>query len=164
MPTGDVLRVAKDTVALIGNASCYISQLRRTEFIGSVNAQHPAVAKLLHDITREGNCGKGPELFSPDVHKMVTDRVDTIEAFNKAVSKVESALNSAPTNRGENHFLYKRPTMYRGRSGCNYTPYRPMSNCRRQSRPYFRSGRGKFVTKGQSSGPRPPCTHRQAMC
>ena len=88
--------MAKDTLALIGNTSCYISQLRRTQYINSVNTQHPAVARFLHDTTKEGNCGKGPDLFDPDVHKMVTDSADTIGAFNKAVNKVEAALTSVP--------------------------------------------------------------------
>ena len=126
IPTEEVLRVAKDTLALLGNANRYISQVRRAQFISSVNAQCPAVAKFLRNITREGTCGKGSELFGPDVHKLVTDRADTIEAFNKVVSKVESASKTAPTGRAR--FLYKRPTAHGSRSGCDYIPYRAVSN------------------------------------
>ena len=104
IPTEDVLRVAKDTLALIGNASW-------SQFISSMTAQRPAVAKFL---TKDTNCGSGSELFGPDVHKKVTDRADT---FNKAVSKVEGVSKQTSTSRVENHFLSKRPAAYRSRSG-----------------------------------------------
>lgn len=35
IPTTDVVRVSKDTLALLGNAVSYISQIRRTQFINS---------------------------------------------------------------------------------------------------------------------------------
>ena len=96
--------MAKDTLALIGNASW-------SQFISSMTAQRPAVAKFL---TKDTNCGSGSELFGPDVHKKVTDRADT---FNKAVSKVEGVSKQTSTSRVENHFLSKRPAAYRSRSG-----------------------------------------------
>lgn len=35
IPTTDVVRVSNDTLALLGNAVSYISQIRRTQFINS---------------------------------------------------------------------------------------------------------------------------------
>ena len=111
IPTEDVLRVAKDTLALLGNASNYISQVRRNQFIGSMTNQHPAVARFLRDIKKGGNCGKDAELLGTDIQKKVTDRADTIDAFNKAVSKVEKQAKL------EGRFLAKRPAAHGGRSG-----------------------------------------------
>ena len=144
IPTEDVIRVAKDTLALLGNASCYISRIRRNQFISSMTNQRPAVAKFLRDVTKEGNCGKGSELFGADIHKKMTDRADTIEAFNKAVSKVEGASKQASGSRLESRFLSKRPAAYGDRSGREYTPYRSnASNRGRYTRPHFRGGQGK---------------------
>lgn len=117
IPTEDVTKVAKDMLALLGNASSYISQVRRTQFIGlSMTNQRPAVARFLRDVSKEGNCGKDSELFGSDIHKKVTDRADTIDAFNKAVSKVERH------SKAGDRFLSKRPTAYGSRPGREYTP------------------------------------------
>ena len=80
IPTTDVAWVSKDTLALLGNAVSYISQVRRTWFIDSINLQQPTVAKFLHEVTKEGTCSRGTELFKPEVHKRITDRADTIDA------------------------------------------------------------------------------------
>lgn len=90
VPSGDVVRVMKDTLALLGNASCYISQVRRSQFINSINPQRPSVARFLREVTKELPNSDGSELFGPEVQKMVTSRADTIDALNKAASKVES--------------------------------------------------------------------------
>ena len=63
IPAEDVLRVVRDTLALLGNATYYISQVRRSQFINNINAQHLAVAKFLRDVTKEGNCGCWPHLL-----------------------------------------------------------------------------------------------------
>ena len=36
IPTDDVVWVMRHSLALLGNASCYISQVRRTQFINSI--------------------------------------------------------------------------------------------------------------------------------
>ena len=149
-PTEDVLRVTKDTLALLGNASNYISQVRRNQFIGSMTNQRPAVARFLRDITKEGNCGKDAELFGTDIQKKVTDRADTIDAFNKAVSKVEKQA------KPEGRFLAKRPAAHGGRSGREYAPYRSTTTNRgRYSRPYFRGGQRRYYPRNQYSAPGP---------
>ena len=61
----------------------------------------------------------GSELFGSDIHKNVTDRADTINAFNKAVSKVESTTKQLAAIR-EKSFLYRRLAAYGSRSGGKY--------------------------------------------
>ena len=139
IPTEDVTKVAKDTLALLGNASSYISQVRRSRFIENMASQRPAVAKFLKDVTKEGNCGKDSELFGSDIHKKVTDRADTIEAFNKAVSKVERQA------RSEDRFLSKRPAAYGSGSGRDYVPYK--------------STRGKYPKQFRGQRKFPPKNH-----
>ena len=149
----DVIKVAKDSLALLGNANCYISEVRRSQFINSIVGQRPTVAKFLRDVAKEGKCGSSSELFGPEIHKRITDRADTIEAFNKAVSKVEPARKQTSSTKGEGRFLFRRPAAYGSRSGREYVPYRPLSNRGRQSRPPFRGGQGKYFPKHQFGGP-----------
>ena len=149
IPTEEVTKVARDTLALLGNANSYISQVRRTQFIGSMTNQRPAVAKFLRDVTKEGNCGKDSELFGSDIHKKVTDRADTIDAFNKAVSKVERSV------KFEDRFLSKRPTAYGSRSGRDYTPYRGTAPGRGKYPKHQFRGQRKFPPKGQYSATGP---------
>ena len=50
-------------------------------------------------MTKDTDCGKGAELFGSDIQKMIT-RADTIDTFNKAVSKVErTEFQSIPPDR-----------------------------------------------------------------
>lgn len=128
IPASEVIKVMMDTTALIGNASSYISQTRRNIFIDSISGQHPNLAKFLWEICKGDLGDTGTELFGPQVRKKITDRADTIEAFNKAIAKVEAPYR---VNAGQKQdttesscFLSKCPTaVYGGRSGRSYILY-----------------------------------------
>lgn len=152
IPTSDVVKVMKDTLALLGNAVSYISRTRRSQFISSINNQRPTVAKFLREVTKDSNTNAGPELFGPEIQKMVTTRADTIDAFNKAVSKVETTTKRTGSGR-ENRFLSGRPTAYGSKSGREYVPYKHGSNRGRFQRQSGRGRQGKFA-------PKPPTTPR----
>lgn len=161
IPASDVLRVTKDTLALIGNASNYISQTRRSTFIDSISGTRPNLAKFLREICKDDLGDTGTELFGPQARKKITDRADTIDAFNKAVSKVESVPKSTTgqvRDSGESsRFLSKRPSaMYGSRSGRSYIPYN--RGARSKARPAQfqpKNAQNRSFPRGPSSQPNP---------
>ena len=52
-PVSDVIRVTQDTLALIGNASNYISQARRTAAISSIAKSRPKLSSFLKEMCKE---------------------------------------------------------------------------------------------------------------
>ena len=125
IPAGDVFKVIKDTLVLIGNASNYITRTRRMNFIDSINGAHQKLAIFPGEVTRDDIEGTDGDLFGPQVRKKLTDRADTIEAFNKAIKKVENTPTPYKHPPGENRFLAKRPSAtYGSNSGRrSYIPY-----------------------------------------
>ena len=100
----------------------------KQEEIYSLSGQRPNLAKFLREICKGDLGDTGTELFRPQVQKKITDRADTIEAFNKAIAKVEapSRVNAGQKQdtTESSRFLSKRPTaVYGGRSGHSYIPY-----------------------------------------
>ena len=138
IPVSDVIRVTQDTLALIGNASNYISQARRSAVISSIAKSRPKLSSFLKEICKEDLGDTGLELFGPEVRKKITQRASTIEAFNKAISKVDNP-SSVPSSSSS--FLSKRPAAkYGGEPGRSYTPY----NKFRQHRQGYRGSKGPF--------------------
>ena len=138
IPVSDVIRVTQDTLVLIGNASNYISQARRTAVINSIARSRPKLSSFLKEICKEDLGDTGDELFGPEVRKKITERASTIEAFNKAISRVDNP-NSVPSS--SRSFLSKRPAAkYGGEPGRNYTPY----NKFRQHKQGYRGYKGPF--------------------
>ena len=66
IPTKDVLRVTRDTLALIGNASSYVSHHRR---LAIVKASRPHLASYLKEVCLENVGDTEGELFGPGVSK-----------------------------------------------------------------------------------------------
>lgn len=52
IPTAEVLKVFKDTLALIGNASNYVSQQRRKQVTESLKTSRPNLSLFLSEICR----------------------------------------------------------------------------------------------------------------
>ena len=98
---------------LIGNASNYISETRRRVAIDTIKQSRPKLAKFLREICNEDLGEASGDLFGPRARQKVIERANTIEAFNKALARVESGpLNtrnmvSSPSNCC---FLSKRRT------------------------------------------------------
>ena len=128
IPVSEVIKVAKDTLALIGNASNYIAQSRRKAFIDSISKTKPKLARFLREICREDLGEAGSELFGPQARKKITERANTIEAFNKALVTVEAPALSHHTaqvrNPSNSRFLSKRPAVkYGSGPGRAWIPY-----------------------------------------
>jgi len=77
----------------------------------------------MKEICKEDLVTTGSELFDLEVRKKITERANTIEAFNKAIASVEGT-SSQKTNTSS-RFLSKCPTgKYGGRSNrSHYIPY-----------------------------------------
>ena len=140
IPVSEVIRVTQDTLALIGNASNYISQTRCTAVISSIAKSQPKLTSFLKEICKEDLGDTGVELFGPEVQKKTTQRASTIEAFNKAISRVD---NPSPVPSSSSSFLSKHPAAkYGGELGRSYTPY----NKFRQHRQGYRGNKGPLPT------------------
>ena len=85
MPTSEVVKVIRDSLALIGNASAYIAQCRRQAIIDKVKPTGPQLAGFMKEICKEGMEEAGKDLFGPELKKKMNERADTIKAFNKAL-------------------------------------------------------------------------------
>ena len=91
----EVLKPLKSTLALTGNSSNYISKIRRRAITNNICQSRPKLAKFLSQICKDelGDAGSGPQ-----ARKKIIERANTIEAFNKAMSKVDSGLFSSKPN------------------------------------------------------------------
>ena len=74
---------------LIGNASHYITQARRKSIIESTKKSRPRLAKFLQEICSRDLGDTGEDLFGPEARKKIVERANTIEAFNKTLTKVD---------------------------------------------------------------------------
>ena len=88
IPVSEVIKLTKDTLALIGNASNYISQTRCTTIVNSISKSRSKLSSFMKETCKD-DLGD-TELFGPEVRKKIMDRANTIDAFNKAVSKVDN--------------------------------------------------------------------------
>ena len=154
IPVSEVLKISKTTLMLIGNASSYISETRWRAVINTIKQARPKLAKFLAEICKEDLGEASGDLFGPQARQKVIERANTIEAFNKALAKVESgpsntrSMVSSPNCR----FLSKRPTVrYGDRSGQTFTPYNP-----RQTFNKFRPPKSYGGQWRQYQGPRRP--------
>ena len=87
IPTKDVLRDTRDTLALIGNASSYISHHRRLAIVDKVEDFRPYLASFLKEVCLENVGDTEGDLFGPGVKKKIMNRADTLKAFNEAPAK-----------------------------------------------------------------------------
>ena len=124
IPVGRGVHIFKDTLVLIGNSSNYISQLRRKDISDSMKSTRPKLSQFPQEVCKEDLGESGAELFGPDVRKKILERANTIDAFNKALTKVESpASRNQPS---QSRFLERGlGTRYGSGSSRNtrYVPY-----------------------------------------
>ena len=94
----------------------------------------------MKEICKEDLGDTGSELFGPEVRKKITERANTIDAFNKAIGKVDNPTRPSTEPSTSSSFLSKRPTAkYGGKSGRDQTPYS-------RYRPYKPGYRGNRAT------------------
>ena len=74
IPVEEVLKVIRASVALIGNSSNYVSQLRRKTIIEALPADKANLAKIMKQVCRRQIENTGPELFGDQAIKAVPSR------------------------------------------------------------------------------------------
>ena len=107
IPAGEVTKVIQDTLALIGNASNYVSNTRQSR------KSRPKLGTFMKEVCTEDLGDTGSDLFGPVVRKKLTERANTIEAFNKAIATVDQQGTSKST--GSNHLRMRRTEAGRAR-------------------------------------------------
>ena len=115
---GDVLDVMKSSLMLIGNASHYITQTRRRSIIDTTKKSRPKPASFLQDICKGDLGDTGEDLFGPEARKKIVERANTIDAFNKAVGKVDPTTKRS--RKCWSFFVQRLGRILRGRT----EPYR----------------------------------------
>ena len=69
IPASEVIKVLKDTLALLGNASNYVSQARRRALTQMINKSRPRLGSFLKDVCKDNLGNTGTELFGVEVRK-----------------------------------------------------------------------------------------------
>ena len=104
IPADVVMGCVQATLTLIGNASNYISTLKRVNIIKALPKSRENLAKILKQVSRQDSIGEGPHLFGDDAMDQVSKRITTLESFRK------SANNANPKKHTQqSRFLLKRP-------------------------------------------------------
>ena len=123
VPASEVLGMIQRTLCLVGNASEYISQTRRTNILEAIDPSWSSYAA-------EEFPGAKDSLFGEAFQVNLTERVEKDTALAKAVSitkkqKKESNHTFTPrSNPGDDRFFRRGPpARYGGRQGKNAIPY-----------------------------------------
>ena len=93
IPADEVLRVLQASLVLIGNSVNYISQQRREAILSAFPTSRSNLAKILRQIcNKDFEVGeKETELFGSKAMEKVSERVNALEAFKKAVAKADTS-------------------------------------------------------------------------
>ena len=123
VPASEVLGMIQRTLCLVGNASEYISQTRRTNILEAIDPSWSSYAA-------EEFPGAKDSLFGEAFQVNLTERVEKNTALAKAVSitkkqKKEGNHTFTPrSNPGDDRFFCRGPpARYGGRQGKNAIPY-----------------------------------------
>ena len=122
IPVEEVLKVIRASLALIGNSSNYISQLRRKTIIEALPADKANLAKIMKQVCKRQIENSSSELFGDQAIKAVSERVNTLETFSKTASKSEVKLRQ----QSKHFFRGGPPTKYVGGPGATGAPYIPL--------------------------------------
>ena len=125
IPVEEVLKVIRASLALIGNSSNYVSQLRRKTIIEALPADKANLAKIMKQVCKRQIENSGSELFGDQAIKAVSERVNTLETFSKTASKSEVKLRQQP----KRFFRGGPPAKYGGGAGTTGAPYIPLRDC-----------------------------------
>ena len=140
VPATEVLSVIQRSLCLIGNASEFISQARRSRILECVDKSWGKYAKE--------DYGSASTLFGEEFQATLTGKVEKDVALSKAVAifnrnkKAKEEVH--PSNRRGGHsrgrfFRWSPPARYGGRQGRNPQPYSYQSRSFREGEP----GRGR---------------------
>ena len=108
IPTKEVMNMIKQSLALIGNASHYITTTRRGKIIEKIKPTRPQLASFLTEVcTDPATDNPGKELFGPPIKKKISERAETIESFNKALSRIDPPKQARSSTDRSCRFLGK---------------------------------------------------------
>ena len=83
-----VLEMVQKTLVLLGNASNYVSEIRRDLIIGKLSKKKRSLGRVLKSACIK-NKPEGALLFGPVAYKAISERVDTLAAFNKTAGQTQ---------------------------------------------------------------------------
>ena len=93
IPVKDIIEVLKETLVLVGNASCFISEIRcLLGIINTIKPKHPRLVSFLQEICSEDMGEPSGELFGPTANKRIAERVQIIKVFNVFLRSLESCM------------------------------------------------------------------------
>ena len=145
MPVDTVLDTLQRSIVLIGNASNYVSQVRRDVIIRKLESHNKGLASVLKSICKKHQ----PEedlLFGSQVHKALNERAQTLDSFKKVASKVSQPQSTSRSSWKEKKFFRDSPARDHGHgSGRIFRPSNQQSNQQRSRRPSFH--KQKFTPK-----------------
>lgn len=137
IPGDVVMKAIQATLTLVGNASSYISTLRRDNIIQALPKSRENLAKILKQVTKQDVVGEGSHLFGEQAMDEVSKRITTLESFRKSANKADPNKQKQQNNR----FLGKGPTAkYGGRPGRTYSHLYDRSQ--KQGKIFQRQGNG----------------------
>ena len=119
IPAQEVIRVTRQTLALLGNASSLTSFKRRAGVIAAVKPKRPKLANFLEEVCKEKVVEPSSELFGPAVKKRINERAATIRSFNESIDSLD--YDSSRKNR----FLGKGPSAKYGSGSDAHVPRKP---------------------------------------
>ena len=149
MPVDTVLDTLQRSIVLIGNASNYVSQVRRDVIIRKLESNNKGLAVALKSTCKKHQ----PEedlLFGSQVRKALNERAQTLDSFKKVASKVSQPQSTPRSSWKEKKFFRDSPARDHGHgSGRIFRPSNQQFNQQRNRRPNFH--RQKFTPKNNSS-------------
>ena len=83
-----VLEMIQKSLVLLGNASNYVSEIRRDLIIGKLSKKKRSLGRVLKSACIK-NKPEGALLFGPVAYKAISERVDTLAAFNKTAGQTQ---------------------------------------------------------------------------
>ena len=115
VPVDVVLEVIQRSLVLVGNASNYISQMRRDIIIRKLEDRNRGLARTLRSICKSRQ-PDGDLLFGSTVHKALSDRAETVSALQKAAAKVDVRGSGGSVKK----FFRGGPALDHGRGSGKY--------------------------------------------
>jgi len=108
--------------------------------IDRVKSSRPCLACFLKEVCSEELGDTGGELFGPSAKKKLTERAETIKAFNEALTKLDppSGPRAAKTSTTQSRFLGRSSNTRYGSASSSHFP-KPYTNHR-----IFRQNPHKF--------------------
>ena len=146
VPASTVLDTLQRSVVLIGNASNYVSQVRRDNIIRRLETQNKGLASTLKSICKKHQ----PEddlLFGSQVCKALNQRAETLDSFRKVATKVAQSQSSFRSSGKDKKFFREGPVRDHGHgSGRIFRPSNQYQQSHQQSHQqnYQRNRRPNF--------------------